>query len=581
MRTTLFALLVFLLLPFVSAQEYGWQVDSFRSEVELRADTSVRVEENIAVDFYDVERRGILRDIPVRYQNTDDKWFDINLRIQEVTDAAGRPWEWTSYRSGVFETIRVGNPDVYLTGKQEYSISYEAERTYLLQERGDEELIEYAWNVNGSWPVDIERLEASFMLPDGAEVMDVHRVICFIGVYGTSYQDCSYRTSERGGRVVVEVWGNGPVEYYEQLTVGLELSRDLFTLPPWHVQLGWWLAMYWMRLVPLFFIALIVYLWIRFGKDPARGTSVPDWNPPGDLSPSLMGTLYDDFSSTEELASTLIYFATRGFIKISKLEGKKEYEFTKLKEADDTLNDGEKYLLDKLFGSKKTKTTKDLKKKFYKHLPTIYSKWYKAMASLKLYHKNPDDVRGTYFGLAWVILVVGIIFAGVHEDGMTALFVIIAFVLWLVFAFVMPKRTVKGMELLTKVYGLREFIARAEKYRLEFVNAPGKTVEEFERLLPFAMVLGVEKEWAKEFQDIYKKEPDWFRGTEDFNTTSFVNSLRDMSKSTTTAMRSTPPSSSGGSTGWSTSSSYSSSGGSSFSGGFSGGGFGGGGGGSW
>ncbi|MEK6254003.1 MAG: DUF2207 domain-containing protein [Gemmatimonadales bacterium] len=95
--------------------------------------------------------------------------------------------------------------------------------------------------------------------------------------------------------------------------------------------------------------------------------------------------------------------------------------------------------------------------------------------------------------------------------------------------------------------------------------------EMFERYLPYAMALAVEKKWAAAFADIYREQPDWYRGTghRGFHPTLFVGDLSGMTQHAATAMTSAPRSSGG--------SGFSGGGG----GGFSGGGFGGGGGGAF
>jgi uncharacterized membrane protein len=121
------------------------------------------------------------------------------------------------------------------------------------------------------------------------------------------------------------------------------------------------------------------------------------------------------------------------------------------------------------------------------------------------------------------------------------------------------------------------YINTAEKHRIEFHNDPKKFRGVFETLLPYAMIFGLEKKWAKEFEDLYKDtQPDWYRGDFDvfdiYMLTMVTNSLNRSVKSATTKAYG---SGSGLRTsGWS-------SGGSGFSGGSAGGGGGGSGGGSW
>jgi uncharacterized membrane protein len=96
-----------------------------------------------------------------------------------------------------------------------------------------------------------------------------------------------------------------------------------------------------------------------------------------------------------------------------------------------------------------------------------------------------------------------------------------------------------------------------------------KTPQLFEKFLPFAMALGVEKNWTKAFEGICNQPPDWYRGGDftTFRTVYFVNSLNRMSTAAAATMVSAPRSS--GSSGF----------GGGGGGGFSGGGGGGGGGG--
>jgi uncharacterized membrane protein YgcG len=130
----------------------------------------------------------------------------------------------------------------------------------------------------------------------------------------------------------------------------------------------------------------------------------------------------------------------------------------------------------------------------------------------------------------------------------------------------MPARTVIGTRTLEKVLGFEEFLTRVESDRFQRVV---KTPELFEKFLPFAMALGVEKNWARAFDGIYTQPPAWYHGANmtDFRPRNLTGNLSQLSAAAAAAMTSAPRSTGG---------SGFSGGGS--SGGFSGGGFGGGGG---
>jgi uncharacterized membrane protein len=124
--------------------------------------------------------------------------------------------------------------------------------------------------------------------------------------------------------------------------------------------------------------------------------------------------------------------------------------------------------------------------------------------------------------------------------------------------------TSKGVMAREYILGLKMYLQVAEKDRLEFHNAPKNNPETFEKLLPYAIALGVEEEWAAQFKDLKLASPEWYsdQSQGNFNAAIFVSSLHNFSNSLV------PTSKSGGSSGFS-------------GGGFSGGGGGGGGGGSW
>jgi uncharacterized membrane protein len=124
--------------------------------------------------------------------------------------------------------------------------------------------------------------------------------------------------------------------------------------------------------------------------------------------------------------------------------------------------------------------------------------------------------------------------------------------------------SLKGARTIVQIKGFQEFMNRVDADRLK--RMPPDT---FEKYLPYAMALGVEHRWAKNFEGIVQNPPTWYQGTSPgmFNSIYFVNSLGFMSQTATAAFVSAPRASSS-SSGWS--------GGG--GGGFSGGGFGGGGG---
>lgn len=85
-------------------------------------------------------------------------------------------------------------------------------------------------------------------------------------------------------------------------------------------------------------------------------------------------------------------------------------------------------------------------------------------------------------------------------------------------AFMRPRLisyTAKGAGLAREVEGLRLYMNTAEKDRLEMLNPPEETPQLFERLLPYALALGVAKTWGDRFAKILQNAqyvPVWYSG---------------------------------------------------------------------
>jgi uncharacterized membrane protein YgcG len=153
-------------------------------------------------------------------------------------------------------------------------------------------------------------------------------------------------------------------------------------------------------------------------------------------------------------------------------------------------------------------------------------------------------------------------------------FIVAAILLNILFFKLLEARTPLGRAQADEIEGMRLYLSVAEKDRLAFHHPPERTPEHFEALLPYAVALGVEDEWAQQFEDVFQRitaetksayRPGWYNGSR-FTGSDFGTFGRAFSGSVAAAAAN--PSSGGRSGG-------------SSGGGSSGGGGGGGGGGGW
>lgn len=152
-------------------------------------------------------------------------------------------------------------------------------------------------------------------------------------------------------------------------------------------------------------------------------------------------------------------------------------------------------------------------------------------------------------------------------------FLIFGFIAMVIFQYLIKQPSPEKQETQSLIEGFKMYLGTAEEKTLQFHNPPEMTPAVFEKMLPYAMVLGVDKIWGEKFQSMLKRsaigandhyQSNWFVGASLMNM-NFASSLNS-SLSQSIASSSTQPSSSGSGSG---------------GGGFSGGGGGGGGGGGW
>lgn len=557
----------FLLLAAAPAGARELVIQSFDVEVHVNADGAIDVTETIRPRFIG-QWNGIYRTIPVEYRTPQGFNYDLLLEPLGATGEGG------SLR---YETSRERH---YLKFKIWVPGANNSTRTVVLRYRVlnglrfFEEHDELYWNVTGDeWEVPIEAASARIILP--ANVTGV-RALAFTGSYGSQAQEADVEITANEVRLKMR----RPLAFREGLTAVVGWDKGFVTEPSAAAKVSMFLRSNWPLIIPLGVFAVMFWLWATRGRDPRLRPIVAQYVPPEGLTPAEAGTLIDNAADMRDITATLVDLAVRGHLLIEEKEEKKllglwsgkEYVFHRRQpKGDDKLKPHERELFDALFsrGGGDTVELSDLENKFYKDLPGIRDAVFDALMGRRYYAQRPDKVKRRYIILAIVVGAisiwgVGFLAAATRMAPGTLVAVgLLSAASILGFGWFMPARTLQGAGAVEKVIGFEEFLARVESDRFERMV---KTPAMFEKYLPYAMAFGVENNWVKAFEDIYRQPPEWYRGPSgvNFQPRSFVSDLGRMSTRAAAAMASAPRSSGGSGFG---------------GGGFSGGGFGGGGGG--
>jgi uncharacterized membrane protein YgcG len=563
--------LVVLLMPaFASADLNDFTVTNFTADYYLStADPQgqLTVKERLDVDFTDYNH-GILRAIPEKY-NGQAQHIHI-LSVQRD----GEREKYTTYASNDNEVLKIGNPNATITGTHTYQIEYTAQNVIRFGADRDQLI----WNTNGTqWTQPFSAETATLHLAENVKA-PLGSLTCFTGTLGSHDQDC---TVDGQGRTVTFTTTR-PLNAGETMTFSADFPPGVFHKP---TAADWWrdhIATILWVLLPAAIASAIAYpYWRKNGKDiKGRGTIVPEYGPPDGVRAAEAEVLLNYKLGGKGVSATIIDLAIRKYLRLIEsteknalgLGSHKTYTLERLPvPANDALKPYEQQILDGLFPQGDTTKLSDLKNKFYVTRGKVLKAVPQALTLQGYFTKNPRKVGGWLHIVGALLFIIGFSLGGPSLASRGG--IVLAGLVFLGFGLLMPKRSQKGTDAKDALEGLKLYMDVAEKDRLAMLqspnapyanrsDAPTQTVELFEKLLPFAMVMGVEQNWAKQFEGIYTSPPDWYQGNwTAFNAGYLVGSLND-SVGAMNASFASPSSGSGG-------------------GGFSGGGGGGGGGGGW
>lgn len=537
-------------------------IHDFTSHITVHRDRSITVVETIVYDFAQEKKHGIYRDIP--FATTSGIFrYDTPLKVLSVTrDGQSEPFRIDS--NGLRKRIRVGDADVYVRGINEYQLTYTVRDVIRNTETGIEEL---AWNVTGDeWPAQILRSTAILEVEDDPTA-EVKQWTCYIGSYGSREEGCLYRSNP------IMLRAPRPIEIGEGWSFGVGWTAGTFDPPP---SMGKFLSENYYLFIPVVVFFIVLMYFLRKGKDTRDGTIVPWYEAPEGLSAPEVGVMVDQKVDRRDIAAGIMELATRGFAGMSfAADGSVT---VKKKEGDaNTLPPVLKELYLGLFKGSSEVDLGDMKGAFLSTYQTTEKLLYSSLTENRAFFvKNPNAVRGTWIGWGVLLIIAGVVmmFIRASQDLTVVEYLwplVASGIILIAFGSKMPKYTRAGQTAREHVLGFKWFLSVTETERLKFHNAPERKPEQFMALLPFAIALGVEKQWADQFKDMQIEQPNWVSGNwAMWSPHVFADQTNHISHELGGAIT-TPSSSGGGFSG----------GGGGGGGGFSGGGFGGGGGGSW
>jgi len=616
-----------------AAADTGYSISSYSSEINISDSNVYSVKEIITADFTQ-PKHGIYRYIP--YKQTMN--WDVYGKKQTVSynakiSNANVNSPFSKYTQNGSVVLQIGDADETVTGNKTYNITFDQS---IGDDRIDASDFVYYNIIGPGWSSSISNVRFKITLPKD---FDANNLYFYSGAYGsTAAAPVKYTVD---GTTITGTL-NGTLSAGEVLTVQIGLPEGYFDIPqpfPWaHV----------IMIAAGILSLLALLLFLLFGRDPVLVRTVEFYPPDGITSAEAGYIIDATVDKKDVVSLILYWASkgyltidqTKGILlkKVKDLPDKSEeyerymfgqlfYERDKvavedLKETFYTAVETTEAMLRKLYTADDRRLY-DPRSLGLRRLTFAFAALLVASAVFYAFYNIFEGsssvmpliltllftfvvmlpftalthtiekwnglnmlkrVEKLIFDIVLSILILGAYTYFMFMEDLPLLGVVtaVAAAFLVAMSILMRKRTRSGNDTLGKLLGFRNFIEVAEKPKLE------KLVEEnpsyFYDVIPYAYVLGVSDKWARKFEDIAMRPPEWYSGSAGMAFTplifqqSLFHSMAYMN--TAMVMRPAPPPSDIGRGG-------SGFGGGSFGGGgfggggFGGGGFGGGGGGSW
>lgn len=537
----------------------------------------MHVTESLTARFPDVDQnKGIVRGLPTSYENA---WLEV--RVLSVTDENGADVPYETEQEDGLLLILTGDDD-YVRGLTTYIIEYEMRDVILAADTGVDE---FYWDL---LPLDstqpIEEFAADIVFDEAMTDRMTGDARCYLGSQGST-DECELVASSDGSQFGVEASDLSPGE---GVTVAVGFEAGTAAQPsarrPSPVTDS----------VPA--IAAIGGLGLSVGswfaasafkkrRRTSSGIIVAQYDVPDALPPLLAAAIVP--GAKDPIPAEIIHLAVRGMLRIEEGTDVEQPRLRRLPSGriPDELD---AQALDALFADADAEGVAELpssSEDFATRMNTLSQSGIEAAVSRGLTTKARSSGAMILQWCAIALVAAGFALGlwGIIAGRVTAIpaFVAIAFGVLLVLLasfYSFSKHTVltpEGARQYEYLMGVREFIRVAEADRLQMLQSysgaerrqdgSANVIVVYERLLPYAMLFGMENEWGAILEQVYAFEQRGAAWIGDPSTPFFRGQLVAFAAtSQASAMYSAP------------SASTSSSAGGSFGGGFSGGGGGGG-----
>ena len=494
-------------------------------QAEVQPNGDLLVNEQIVWNFGANSKRGIFRYVPERFDldNNLVKVPDPSRAWQRVTKVdwlnvsspTGAPTDTSITTEGNNSVLRIGNPNVYISGRHTYQIRYRIERAVV------DGLLQFV-AVGEGWTVPVEDVSITVKVP----IRPGARAVCLRGdstrcELTQTADSVSLQTSGVGIEVEVPV--------ADSIVARKPILETPHTVADGFTTSGAPGAVGGLAVVGAIVGALIAG---RKGRDRvfASGASLGqpgdqerprkfrerlaspvEFEPPEGIRPGLVDPARLGESSQRSISATVVDLAARGVLQIEPL-GEKGSDYrlvltgqTPVKTSQQ-ITSNEQNLLNVLFaGSNDGSVTLDelsSRTQLASQMQSIRGLLLGEAVQRGWWVNNPVHVRARWRMAGIAVMVAGAVFtfllAGASRFGLVGVAVLVFGLGVLAAAQYMPVRTATGSRIEARLRGFEQLFDAGEGDRLKLAERQNL----FAEYLPYAMAFGNVDKWVKTFEKL-------------------------------------------------------------------------------
>ena len=546
-----------------SAGVDDFSFDSFDGQYELTRDAEghsvLTTTETLVAVFPEFDQNRGIRRLLVR----DYDGHPTDLRLQAVTDENGNPRHYETDGEGDFLEVVIADDDVYVHGEQTYVITYTQHN--VTRFFADTAADEFYWDTNGTgWAQPFGEVTATVTLdPD---LMAAHNGNAD-AVFGRKGESNPATVSATGSGYTFSASDLGPGE---NLTFAIGFKPGTF-----EPRDGSFFASPWPPLALIFALGgLVVAAAAAFTRArrlrdaPGRGIIVPEYLAPKNANVFLSAVIL----KKQATVAAILKLAVAGNIRVLELPGRKPHYQLQFITADGTDRD-EREFLHALFGNtldfEEVRSLQKADQKAAARIAKLVTRVTKDATANGFRRKMPAARIALLLTLGAASTFCSFIFSVIALDrayggAWPVLFLGVGIATAIATSVLVAKvpLTQTGVELRDYLRGLEMYMKLAEADRIRYLQSPqgalrtpvatddpAEVVKLNEKLLPYAVLFGHEKEWAEELGRYYEElgqQPGWYAGQGAFNAGLFASSIGTMAASTASAYSSSSGGSGGG-----------------------------------